>query len=405
MKTLSFIASDGVNILWDRLSRFFEGASVLRIASAFLGAGDEITSWVDQGSDRRVEIVVRLEYPTNPESVVKLLKHPRVAIRAANSTGMPFHEKLFLAIDSAGECIGAYIGSANWTQGGLRKNHEAGVWVAEEEVLRQMEAHFKAGFQDALQISDQMLAQLRSDPRWQASPGKRLGKDRGTLISSWRDLRPARDRRFFIKQNGIGAEPFVEGEDESWKLIRNNSYSSQTFSKIPSSFEPGLGFIVSRIARRRDGSPDRVIYGRGRIGGFDRKLWKLPDQYLAALGPRGVDPKEIKYLKRWPEILWLVPAEYINYPRECDALLWLSDFMRPAFFQGGFRRISGDIWTACNRALDERTKRFGLLPLDRDGIWWNQHVKIADPDDPLFMTKARVEEMNLGSGDNGAGNL
>jgi hypothetical protein len=44
MKTISFVASDGENILWDRLSRFFEGASVLRIASAFLGAGDEIIS-------------------------------------------------------------------------------------------------------------------------------------------------------------------------------------------------------------------------------------------------------------------------------------------------------------------------------------------------------------------------
>lgn len=390
MKTLSFIASNGENILWDRLSRFFEGASVLRIASAFLGAGDEITSWVDQGSDRRVEIVVRLEHPTNPESVLNLLKHPRVDIRAASFAWMPFHEKLFLAIDLDGNRIGAYIGSANWTQGGLRKNHEAGVWVAEEDVLRQMEMHFTTGFEAALQISDQMLAELRENFFWQASHGKRPKKERGTLISSWPDLRAASDGRFLIKQNGIGTEPFVEGKHEFRELIRN--HSSQTFSEIPSTFKQGLGVIVSRIARRRDGSPDRVIYGRGRIAGFDRKRWRLPEQYLAALGQRGVDPKKIQHLRRWPDILWLDPAEYIEYPRGFNGVLWLSDYMNPSFL-GGFRWITADIWKACNQALDDHTDRFGVLPLDRQGIWWNQYVGITDPDDSLFMTKARIEEM------------
>ncbi|MGD0384324.1 MAG: hypothetical protein ABSA77_12440, partial [Thermoguttaceae bacterium] len=211
-------------------------------------------------------------------------------------------------------------------------------------------------------------------------------------ISSWPDLRAAGDGRFLIKQNGIGTEPFVEGEDEFCELIRN--HSSQTFSRIPSTFEKGLGFIVSKIARRRDGSPDRVIYGRGRIAGFDRKRWRLPEQYLVALGQRGVDIKTIQHLRRWLDILWLDPAEYIDYPRGFNRFLWLSDYMNPSF-QGGYRWIPAEIWKACNQALDEHTDMFGVLPLDHQGIWWNQHVGITDSNDSLFMTKARIEEMNL----------
>jgi len=141
MTTISFVASDGENVLWDRLSGLFEGASVLRIASAFVGAHDDILFWVDSDSKRHVEVILRLEFPTNPNSVAALLKHPRVAIRAADpASNMPFHEKLFLAVGARGECIGAYIGSANWTQNGLRKNREAGVWLSEPDVLRQMRA-------------------------------------------------------------------------------------------------------------------------------------------------------------------------------------------------------------------------------------------------------------------------
>ena len=391
MRSILFVASDGENVLWDRLSQFFEKTTSLRIASAFLGAGDEIISWVNQGSERRVEIIVRLEYPTNPGSVAALHKHPRIGIRAADAAGMPFHEKLFLAIDSTGECVGAYIGSANWTQGGLRRNREAGVWVRDRDILQQMEGHFIAGYQTASEISAQMLAELQSDLRWHESHRKRPEKDRGTLISSWPDLKLCKGRTFLVKQNGISARPFVEGEHEFCELTRNQS--SQTLSKIPATFEHGFGIVITRIARRGNGSPDRVIYGRGRIAGFNIERWRLPEPYLAALGQRGVDPEKIQYMRRWPEVLWLDPAENIDYPRGVDGLVWLSDYMDGPSFQGGFRWIPADVRKACNRALDERTEKFGLLPLDRQGIWWNQHVGITEPTDPLFMTKARIEEM------------
>ncbi len=395
MTTISFVASDGENVLWDRLSGLFEGASVLRIASAFVGAHDDILFWVDSDSKRHVEVILRLEFPTNPTSVAALLKHPRVAIRAADpASNMPFHEKLFLAVAADGECIGAYIGSANWTQNGLRKNREAGVWLTERDVLRQIASHFTGEYHAALRISDQMLAKLRSDFLWQTTHGKRPKKDRGTIISSWSNLRAAGDGRFILKQNGVSWNPFVEGRDEFSDLVRNQG--SQTFSRIPSTLQPGLGFIVSRIARRQDGSPDRVIYGRGRIAAFDRNRWRLPERYVAELRLRGVDKEKCEYLRRWPEILWLDPAEFIDYPRGFTGLLWLSDYMAPSF-QGGFRWISADVWKAINRSLDQHTDKYGVLPLDRQGIWWNEYVGITEPDDPLFMTKARIEEMNCGA--------
>jgi len=391
MRAVSFLASNSDDILWNKLSELFQAAEVVRIASAFLGAEGELVSWLDNNVQRRAEILVRLEYPTNPTTVAALVRHPRVTIRAADSSKITFHEKFFLVCNSAHQPTGAYIGSANWTTGGLRKNVEAGVWISEPSVLMEMREHFEASFREALPISDQMLSELRSDFLWHASHGKRPRKDRGTLISSWPDLRAADDGFFLIKQNGLGSEPFIEGED-FYEIIRNQS--SQTLSKIPSTFEQGLGVIVSLIARRRDGSPDRLIYGRGRIAGFDERRWRLPEKYLVALARRGIEKRRIDRIRQWPYIVWLDPAEYINYPPKCTEYLWLSDYMAPSF-QGGYRWLSPEVWKACNQALDKYTGRFGVLPVDRQGIWWNQHVGITDTTDPIFLTKARIEEMNL----------
>ncbi|MGO8752802.1 MAG: phospholipase D-like domain-containing protein [Thermoguttaceae bacterium] len=393
MTTTAFLASDNEDVLWDRLSTLFQGAVVLKIATAFLGAGDEIASWVGQSPERHVEVLVRLEYPTHPDSVSKLRDHPQVTIRAANPAMTPFHEKLFLAIASDGGCSGAYIGSANWTEGGLKKNREAGVWVSEPDVLQQMVSHFDAECRAALPISDHMLADLRSDFLWHTLHGKRPRKDRGTIIASWRDLKDGSNGQFVIKQNGVSSEPFVEGEDEYCDVIRNQS--SQMFHNIPSTLRHGLGVVLCRIARRSDGSPDRLIYGRGVIAGIDTKRWRLPEQYLADLWQRNFDPNKIKHVERWPEVLWLDPAECIDYPRGSNRFLWLRDYMDPSF-QGGFRWLTADVWESCNHALDEHTDEFGVLPLDRQGIWWNAYLGIT-ADDPLFMTKARMEEMNCGT--------
>ena len=65
-------------------------------------------------------------------------------------------------------------------------------------------------------------------------------------------------------------------------------------------------------------------------------------------------------------------------------------FAASSAHQGGFRWVPKDVWKACNKALDAHTDEFGVLPLDRQGIWWNQHVGITDAEDPLFMTKARL---------------
>jgi len=399
MKTISFLASDGENILWDRLSQLFEGASVLRIASAFLAAEDKVVEWVAKDPNRRVEIVVRLKYPTNPESVAKLRGHPNVAILAAAPQESSFHEKLFLAVDSAGNPIGAYIGSANWTHGGLTKNREAGVWISEQELLRQMADHFAAGFRSARKISDQMLAELRAESLRQESH-EPPEKDLGTFISSWGELKARSDGRFLIKQGGIGQDPFVEGRDEIRKFMGDPiNHSAQTFNGIPETITPGLGIIVCRIAKRQNNSRDRVITGRGRIAGIDRKLWRLPEAYLKDVGKR-FGPEKVKYLKRWPDILWL-DAEFIDYPQGCNELLWLTDYMDQSFregfrhFQAGYRWMSADMWKACNQAIDEHTRKFRVLPLNRDGVWWNHYLGIIDPADPLFMTKARIEKMNL----------
>ena len=114
MKGVSFLASNSDEILWNKLSELFQAAEVVRIASAFLGAEEELVSWLDNNVQRRAEILVRLEYPANPTTVAALARHPRVTIRAADSSKITFHEKFFLVCNMAHQPAGAYIGSVKW---------------------------------------------------------------------------------------------------------------------------------------------------------------------------------------------------------------------------------------------------------------------------------------------------
>jgi hypothetical protein len=67
-----------------------------------------------------------------------------------------------------------------------------------------MAEHFDTAFRDGVQISNQMLADLRAEFLWQSSHGNKPKRDRGTLISSWKDLKAAHDGRFVINWEAPG---------------------------------------------------------------------------------------------------------------------------------------------------------------------------------------------------------
>lgn len=70
----------------------------------------------------QVKLIVRLNYGTNPNELLKIIDKTGVQIRFFTST--QFHPKLYIFENDA-----AYIGSSNFTQGGLKTNNELNIEV------------------------------------------------------------------------------------------------------------------------------------------------------------------------------------------------------------------------------------------------------------------------------------
>jgi hypothetical protein len=390
MSRITFLPTSSEKSLWDLLVPRFAKASSLKIGSAFLGGEDQIISWLSKDKKRRAEILVRLECPTNPWTVQRLIRHPQVKIRAARSE-RHYHEKIFIALSQASKPLGAYIGSANWTQYGLERNDEAGVWLAIRPTLQKMVDHFNAGMAASVAISNQMLKELHADSVWERSHGPRPRRKDPKQTPPWAGVRASESGKYLLKQNGTADWPFEDGIDNWSEFSRDTS--AQTISRIPSTFDRGIGVILCRIAKRANGRPDRMIYGRGLIGDFDRKRWRLPKKYLMRLLRRpGIDPGKVNHMKQWPEVLWLDDPEFIDYPDRCKNFLWLGDFIKQPYFQGGFRWMTPSAWTSCTAAIEDRIRKYGKQSFG-PGIWWNDFLGIEDPKDPLFMTKIRIERL------------
>lgn len=389
------LISDIRRPLWKRLATLLKPAARVDIASAFFSATPELS---ELAANPNIRLIVRPEYPTSAQAVENALTAPNVEIRGLADKAAPFHEKIFIATDKDGKAYGAYIGSANWTGGGLKRNCEAGVWIRDQAALTEIADHFKSLWGQAYVLSEADVERLRltAPPPSETAPG---GAHRGTLVASWKTLTGNPQGLFLMKQNGTKDTPFWEAEEDF--RDRRYNHSSQTLSELPSEMRPGQGILLSWIAVRKDGRRDRLVYGRGRIAGFDRSRWRLPTQYLKSLPTSGVAQSMADWIARWPEIIWLDPVEVIAYPRACKDYLWYSEltgFSEFRNFRRGVNWIPQDAWLRCNEALDRHTDRFRLQRPDRTGIWWNHYTEILDPEHPLFMTKDRIEEMNLSDG-------
>lgn len=382
------LLTDSDEHLWRRLMHLLRPAKTLDITSAFFSAHELLVELATRVS---IRILVRPEFPTSGSAVLAAQAAANVEIRGLADHATPLHQKVFLARNHSGSEYGAYVGSANWTSAGLTKNREAGVWLRSPDSLEHLRRQFETLWPRAAQITTNDIARMREG----AKRSYAIGKPRGTLTAAWRTLAGSTDAVFFLKHNGTGDMPFREGATDFCDKVHD--YSAQTFSAIPSALRPGQGMLLTWISRRKDDRPDRLVYGRGRVAGYDRAIWRLPYFYVEGLRSAGVPQHKIARILRWPYIVWLDPVEIIAYPRSCVDYLWLrdagwTDFR--SFRRRGISGISKQAWDKCNCVLDELTLKYGLRNTDHLGIWWNDQVEILDPDNALYLTKSRIEELN-----------
>src|SRR5436309_13003790 len=85
------------------------------IAVAFFTEADVVERLVAKNC--RVDMVVRLGFPTSPKALQRVTNNPKVNVRFF--TGHAFHPKLYIFGDKA-----ALVGSANLTSSAIRRNQE-----------------------------------------------------------------------------------------------------------------------------------------------------------------------------------------------------------------------------------------------------------------------------------------
>jgi HKD family nuclease len=99
----------------------------LYISVAFFSHSDYILSAIKNGCSK-IDLIIRLDFGTNPDELLKLIDNPNVNIRYYSSKH--FHPKLYI-ID--GFC--AFVGSSNLTHNGLGKNLELNIEIDSDEPI------------------------------------------------------------------------------------------------------------------------------------------------------------------------------------------------------------------------------------------------------------------------------
>lgn len=124
------------------------------IASAFFTNAEVVEEMLGRGC--RILMVVRLGFPTSPDAIERVIKHPNLQLRVYTSHS--FHPKLYIFDDKV-----ALVGSANLTRAALLSNQEVmvGIDAADDRFLELMTV-FEEYWQEADVLTEVRLASYRT---------------------------------------------------------------------------------------------------------------------------------------------------------------------------------------------------------------------------------------------------
>jgi HKD family nuclease len=119
------------------------------IAAAFFTESAIVGRLLEKGC--KVNMVVRLGFPTSPSAIQTVILHPNLSLRVY--TSMSFHPKLYIFGDEV-----ALVGSANLTHQAITSNQEVMVAIAgDDERFAELAGIFQSYWDDADVPTEQML--------------------------------------------------------------------------------------------------------------------------------------------------------------------------------------------------------------------------------------------------------
>ena len=359
------------------LKRLIHSSSRVWLLSPFVTT-DGVEEFVDLISDEQdVRLVTRLNDRDvlsgvlDPEALAKL-QDAEAKIRLHDDS---LHAKLWIFDDRT------VIGSANLTGKALSSNVE--LMVKSGAMVRSLANEFREVWR-ALRNTRMTSNQLRAlAKRLEDHPARRRF-EQAAARNGLRDYggskapppsKLTKDSGFWLKINGLSSAPIGMDTD-----LRSEYYmeGGQTFRKPGRpSLKEGDAVILCRIGKR-NGHPDRCIYGRGIVDEAHRPaIDVIPGWLQSAIGDEEYESEQIS---RWPSIVWLRDLQMVDGTgAQCP---WLSQINRgqsvvklSSLSQQSHIQIDEGQAAALNKALDRAFSSVGYRRFERpEEVWWNKYI-------------------------------
>lgn len=278
----------------DAFKNQINGTTRLQIASAWMSDSGALRALIKRGKKRcKVQAIIgTYGEATNAPSLRSLADEFDVqeSLRLAETAGL-FHPKLLLFHRRNG--IVAWIGSANFTHGGLEGNEELLLETNDPDTVEAMEKWFGSQW-TALKGQDSEKALKEYETKWTEAQKKRKGGQRtldelvqGAMSRSPRTIRmrpepQERNLRGVIEYGEGDTEPYESAADGLRRLLarlstgRENEFLAACRSK--SAFHKGDDYYIGKGRTKKEAVKRGRVYQKGRtvtcLPGFETKTPK-----------------------------------------------------------------------------------------------------------------------------------
>lgn len=319
----------------DRLQEILEGTeSNLHIISPFIGLeiSKRLAAILEINPAIACEIVTRFsrEDFVNGASnlyALKALKEAGVIIYALQG----LHTKLYLIDNAAG-----MLGSANFTSGGFKLNHELSIFVRDEtEIIDDMHTYYndilakiqeKGDFKvtdELIQSEIEMVTRLRKDRKDKSTKyrnehqfGAVLNKGDESVTGGNPDtiqtilaagIKDRITEGIWLKFEGDAENR--EGPEDRYEIARSaklpTGFTSFPAGNKPSGMKPGDYMYLAIIGTDGRGNSTPVIMGRARTKGFSKE--NMADEEMK---------KEFDWMWEYPAFVELYDSEFLDTPQK-----------------------------------------------------------------------------------------
>ncbi|MBA1334721.1 MAG: hypothetical protein HPY66_2625 [Firmicutes bacterium] len=319
----------------DRLQEILEGTEAsLRIISPFIGLdiSKRLAAILEINPAICCEIITRFSREDFVNGASSLY-----ALKSLNEAGVTIyalqglHTKLYLIDNAAG-----MLGSANFTSGGFRLNHELSIFVRDEaDILADMHSYYndtltkiqeKGDYKvtaELIQSEIEMVNKLRKD-RKDKTTKYRNEHQFGAILNKGDELVTGGnpDTIQTILASGVkdgitegiwlkfeGDAENREGPEDRYEIARSaklpTGFTSFPAGNKPSGMKPGDYIYLAIIGTDGRGNSTPVIMGRARTKGFFKE--NIADEEMK---------KEFDWMWEYPAFVELYDAEFLDTPQK-----------------------------------------------------------------------------------------